>query len=176
MPTDPAVVESLAGQVAAVLASELERGLAPVLARLERVEGAQLAHAAYVVDAGALRERLAGLEARPPVPGPAGAPGADGRDGVDGLSLADFDLTFDGVRTFTASLGTGDRRQERTITLPIPVWRGIYQAGQVYERGDLVTVGGSMWHCQADRGTTTRPETADGAPFWRLCVKRGDRR
>ncbi len=42
-----------------------------------------------------------------------------------------------------------------------------------YAPGDVVTHGGSAWHCQKD--TAAQPDTANGAAFWKLMVKRGDR-
>jgi hypothetical protein len=91
-----------------------------------------------------LGERLAAVEARPPLPGPPGEnglpgpPGAPGRDGVDGK----------------AGL----------------VYCGVYVEGRTYERGDGVTWGGSFWHCNAE-ATTTKP--GDAAKDWTLMVKRG---
>lgn len=90
-----------------------------------------------------LCERLASLEARPPIPGPAGekgepgAPGAPGRDGVDGMPGLEY--------------------------------CGVYVDGRSYARGDLVTYAGSAWHCNDP--TTTKP--GEGAKAWTLMVKRG---
>lgn len=88
-------------------------------------------------------ERVAALEARPPLPGPAGTdgapgpPGAPGRDGVDGMAGLEY--------------------------------CGVYVDGRSYDRGDLVTWGGSAWHC--NEATATKP--GDGSKGWTLMVKRG---
>jgi hypothetical protein len=65
-----------------------------------------------------LRERIATLEARPPVAGPPGPPGPAGTDGLDGKD------------------GTAGLR-----------FAGVYLDGQTYAFGDLVTWAGSSWHC-----------------------------
>lgn len=48
-------------------------------------------------------------------------------------------------------------------------YRGVFNEGQAYVRGDVVTSGGSMWHCDAAR-TTEKPGTGKS---WTLSVKRG---
>lgn len=87
-----------------------------------------------------LQERIARVEARPQVPGPAGEPGPQGppgRDGIDGKPGLEF--------------------------------VGVYADGKSYEHGQLVTHGGSSWHC--NEATTSRP--GDGNKAWTLMVKRG---
>ena len=86
------------------------------------------------------RERLAVLESRESVPGPPGPPGPPGRDGNDGKDGAP------GLR-----------------------YLGVYVAGKTYDKGDLVTAGGSAWYCQ--HTTTTAP--GDGRQDWVLMVKHG---
>lgn len=46
-------------------------------------------------------------------------------------------------------------------------WKGVWSPAQDYARGQLVTCGGTLWHCNAD-GTTEKPGT--GAS-WSLMVK-----
>jgi hypothetical protein len=46
---------------------------------------------------------------------------------------------------------------------------GVFAEGQVYTLGQIVTAGGSAWHC--NEATSTRP--GDGAKAWTLMVKRG---
>lgn len=69
-----------------------------------------------------------------------GPPGAAGKDGADGK---------DG----TAGLS----------------YAGVYQDGQAYQKGELVTWAGSSWHCNGP--TTSKP--GDGASDWTLMIKRG---
>ena len=87
-----------------------------------------------------IRERLAVVETRAQVPGPAGKDGEPGPAGKDGV---------DGLAGLS--------------------FEGVYQDGQSYEKGQLVTWAGSSWHCNAP--TTTKP--GDGSKDWTLMVKRG---
>lgn len=87
---------------------ELRKGLSDVQAELRQ----------EVRENISLRERIAVLEARPPVPGPAGEPGPAGRDGKDGEPGK-----------------------------PGLEFAGVYQEGKSYERGHMVTWGGGSWHC-----------------------------
>ena len=96
----------------------LHAPLALQVAELEAADG----RAAITIDAvhttlGDLGTRLATLEARAPVPGPAGPPGEPGppgRDGIDGKSLQ---------------------------------YLGVHVDGKTYDAGDLVTDDGSVFYC-----------------------------
>jgi hypothetical protein len=46
---------------------------------------------------------------------------------------------------------------------------GVFQEGKQYEVGELVTWGGSMWHC--NEATELKP--GEGSKAWTLAVKRG---
>lgn len=93
-----------------------------------------------IKELAALRVQMAVMDARPQMPGPPGEKGEPGRDGIDGLpGLAG--LSFEGV----------------------------YQEGKAYERGSMVTWGGSMWHC--NEPTSSKPQ--DGVKVWTLAIKRG---
>jgi hypothetical protein len=140
--------------------------LAPVVARLRAVE-------TTAADVGPVRDRIGALETiaaemrqKLDVPGPAGPAGPPG---VDGLGFDDASVEHDGERLITISWARGDARAERSIKLPAMIYRGVYVQGTTYERGDVVTWAGSLWHANAD--TTTRP--GDGSPHWTLAVKRG---
>jgi len=52
------------------------------------------------------------------------------------------------------------------------IYRGVWRAG-AFVRGDVVTWGGSTWHC--NEHTEERPETVEGAKAWTLMTKRGDK-
>jgi hypothetical protein len=121
------------------------------------------------VDLASLRERLAVLETRQPVPGPPGQNGLDGRDGADGLRVDDLAASFDGDRTLTLTLQAGTRTKAIPVQLPIPRWQGVYTAARAYQVGDLVTWEGSARHCQ--QATSSKP--GDQSAAWRLMVKRG---
>ena len=91
----------------------------------------------------AVQERVAVLEVRPLLPGPAGkdgAPGLNGKDGAPGK---------DGLAGLS--------------------YEGVYQEGKAYEPGQLATWGGSAWHC--NEPTTSKP--GEGSQAWTLMIKRG---
>jgi hypothetical protein len=118
------------------------------------------------------QETIAKAVERIPVPKD-GAPGRDGRDGIDGkdgvdaLALENFSATLSG-RVLTLSLRAGD--QEKSVELHVPGlldYKGIFQRGQDYRAGDVVTYGGSLW---------LRKNDGDGPPpgdDWQLVVKGG---
>lgn len=96
----------------------------------------------------------------------------DGKDGKDGLGFDDFEEEFDGERTITRRYRSGDRVKEFKHTFPMMIYRGVFEPGKTYHRGDTTTWGGSLWHC--DQTTTTKPgEHAAGTKDWTLCAKRG---
>jgi hypothetical protein len=137
--------------------------LVSIAARLDAVDGR--VHEIAVKELGPLRERVAVVETRPPVPGP---PGKDGRDG---LSVEDLALAYDGpTRNLSVTLGTGDRTKAATVTVAgVPLHRGVWAAGDRYALGDMVTWAGSQWHCQAAEASTKPGESSE----WLLMVKRG---
>lgn len=57
----------------------------------------------------------------------------------------------------------------KTFSLPVLIYRDIFKDGTEYERGDVVTWGGSAWHCQVD-STKAKP---GNSPDWKLMVKEG---
>jgi len=137
----PLDIDAIADAVILVVKS----AIAPIVARLDALE----TKAPELVTAGALDvvradllARLATLEASR-IPGPPGPPGADGKDGAPGLDGKDG---APGLR-----------------------YKGVYEAGAVYELGDVVTWAGSAWHC-TDAHADTKPGA--GAP-WQLIVKAG---
>src|SRR5262245_55530238 len=147
---DPA---RLAGDVVDLL----QRALRPVLVRLGALDDRLTALSATVADTpatltalafelGAARERIALLEARPPLAGPMGDPG------TAGVGLADPAIEFDGQRTLTICLTDGRRH---VVTPPILIYQGVYTPGRLYAAGDAVTAGGNLWYCNA--ATTLRP-------------------
>lgn len=87
----------------------------------------------------------------------------DGENGKDALPLEDIEITQDG-RNVTLKLGP----VERTIKLDTVLDKGVWK-DEVYEKGDAVTYGGSLWIAQSDE--------QEGAPgtckSWRLAVKKG---
>lgn len=127
-------------------------------------------------DLSSLRERVAVVEVRAQVPGPAGkdgnngADGLKGKDGVDGLGWDDLAVAQVDDRTVTVKCVRGVQVKELgTLIFPVEIYRGVYLENKTYDRGDCVTWGGSEWHC--NEMTTTKP--GDGSKAWTLKVKRG---
>ena len=97
----------------------------------------------------ALRDKVAALESRAPVPGPMGPAGEPGQTGPQGDQGPPGEP---GSPATTVNLADADK--------------GTYKTGTAYFRGDLVTDAGAGWICKAD--TTDRPGTSAS---WRLCWK-----
>lgn len=53
----------------------------------------------------------------------------------------------------------------------LPIYKGVYKAGERYSRGNFVTHSGSVWHCNI--ATSDKP--GGGNPSWTLAVKSGAR-
>ncbi|WP_417585124.1 hypothetical protein [Pelagibacterium sp.] len=105
------------------------------------------------------------------VTGADGKDGENGKDGRDGFSLENFDATLmkDG-RTILLTFDQGDTIFKSEMGVPAMIYRGVYKEGQEYERGDTVTWGGSLWHCDAEK-TIEKPDSAQ--KHWTLAAKRG---
>lgn len=75
-------------------------------------------------------------------------------------------------RCFTVNTRTtGKQATAVTFGVPAMIYRDIYRDGSDYVRGDVVTWGGSTWHCQVDH-----PKGKPGSGGeWRLIVKEGQR-
>jgi hypothetical protein len=167
-------ITALAEGLAPVVCDLVAQGTAEVTRRQVLTE-VQLAHVVDVVkDLGAMRERLAVLETRAPVPGPSGAPG---RDGIDGVGFDDLIVEHDGERAFTVKCVRGDVvKGLGTFRLPAMIYRDVWTDGRTYEPGDVVTWARSIWHCK--KTTTLKPDGVardgpQGKDFWTLIVARG---
>lgn len=156
----------------------IAKGLAPVLreyvaecmAALELKEkGADGQPGARGPDGPEGRAGRDGRDGIPGVPGEKGLPGADGRHGVDGLGFDDLAVLHDGERGLTLRFFKGDVVKEFAFTIPAVIYRGVYAAGKTYHKGDMVTWGGAMWHCE--KAGVSKPEERSGD--WKLAVKQG---
>jgi integrin beta 3 len=147
MDSNAPVVDESAVVVAAI-ETAVRTALAPVVERLRTVETMAAEVSARVV------------EGPPGPPGPPGAPG---------FGFDDMRVEYDGERTITLAWSRGDVKAEQAIKIPAMLYRGVFVPGRMYDKGDCVTFGGSIWHANAE--TTTRP--GDGSPAWTLAVKRG---
>jgi hypothetical protein len=78
----------------------------------------------------------------------------------------------DDPRLFIAhSRLTGKDTIVNQFRVPAMIYRDIYKPESEYLRGDVVTWGGSTWHCQADNPKTAPSDSSE----WRLMVKEGRR-
>ena len=79
-----------------------------------------------------------------------------------------------GVRTRL----TGRKTKAEDVNLfrvPVMLYRGIWKPEGEYGRGDVVTYGGSTWHCLTDGAKLMPSENGSKDPQWRLIVKEGRR-
>lgn len=130
-------------------------------------------------------EGIAGRDGRDalPMPGPQGErgekgiDGRDGKDGKDGITIEHLKAAVTEMRAelraeIVKSIRFSGRQWsidgEVIATVPVPVYRGVFQSDQQYEAGDLATFGGSVWHC--NNATTEKPGTNGN---WTLAVKAG---
>ena len=117
-------------------------GLAPVVGRLRR--------SALPDDPLRPDRRARSPRARP---GPTGGPG------VDGLGFDDATVSATAERTMRIAWARGDAgRNARTF--PVMLYRGV-RPGTRYERRDVVTWAGSLWHAT---NATTSARPGDRAP------------
>ncbi|EEQ9943846.1 phage portal protein, partial [Escherichia coli] len=88
---------------------------------------------------------------------------------VDGV--ADIDVSMTGERLFSVVVRqSSGQRTEKTFSLPVMLYRGVFRAGETYHPGDTVTWGGSLWHCNSMTGD--KPGEAHSLA-WTLAAKRG---
>jgi hypothetical protein len=121
-------------------------------------------------DVAGMRERLAVAEVKTGVPGPPGKDGKDGKDGTDGFGFDDLTIEQLDERTAVYKGTKDDRvREFGRFKSHAMIQRGVWLEGKSYERGDVVTWGGSQWHANED--TATKP--GEDAKAWTLVVKRG---
>jgi hypothetical protein len=73
-----------------------------------------------------------------------------------------------GAQSTDALLALADRVEALEQQQKSLQYCGTWESGRKYAKGNFVTDGGSVWHC--DRETTQRPGPGDA---WTLAVKRG---
>lgn len=108
------------------------------------------------------------------IQGADGTPGTDGRDGIDFTPDDLLSLSFDpDRRVLTWQFHRGDVQTAFDVQLRgLMLYRGVFEQGQAYLAGDVVTWGGSAWIAKAD--TTEKPGIAtEASRAWKLCVKGG---
>jgi hypothetical protein len=95
----------------------------------------------------------------------------DGKDGADGLGFDDLDVVQTGDRTIEIRFMRAEKTKVFGFKFPWLIDRGVWKVGTVYERGDVVTWGGSSWIVVCDN-PGGKPK--DGvSPDWRLMAKSG---
>jgi hypothetical protein len=93
-----------------------------------------------------------------------------GPRGADGLGFDDLQITHDGERTFTFKMIRGKEVKEDSFVIPCMIYRSVWREQPTgYQRGDVVTWGGSTWVALKD--TTEKPDS--GGASWQLAVKKG---
>jgi len=97
----------------------------------------------------------------------------------DGLLAAGWDVMVEGVSALVISQGEDSRelsvaamltsgvKMVSDFRVPAMIYREIWREGE-YNEGDVVTWGGSAWHCQ--QKTTDKPGISSA---WKLMVKHG---
>lgn len=87
-------------------------------------------------------------------------------DGVFGVAVKQGE----NLRSFSVrSVLVSGHESVQEFTMPVMIQRGVHIGGNAYERGDVVTLDGSQWHCEVDR-TKERPGASKD---WILIVKHG---
>lgn len=115
-----------------------------------------------MVDAAAVR-----AVAAMPVP----KDGKDGRD-AENVNIADVGGELVGRDLKLRFLFAGGAEKEISLRLTgIAIYQSVFASGHEYERGDMVTHDGSVWHCEVER---TRSTPGKGNKDWKLAVKRGN--
>jgi hypothetical protein len=106
-----------------------------------------------------------------------GKDGLNGKDGADGLNGKDG-VGFDELTTSLEDEGrtivlkyvrSGLVAREDRLSIPLPLYRGVWKSEQLYKAGDTVTHRGSVWY--ANKDTSERPD--EGSGDWILQVKHG---
>ncbi|EEX4328854.1 phage portal protein, partial [Escherichia coli] len=88
---------------------------------------------------------------------------------VDGV--ADIDVSMTDERLFSVVIRQSSGQcTEKTFSLPVMLYRGVFRTGEIYHPGDTVTWGGSLWHCNSMTGDKPGEAHSSG---WTLAAKRG---
>jgi polyhydroxyalkanoate synthesis regulator phasin len=116
-----------------------------------------------------LQREVAGLKARKPFDGT--AVGQKMAEAVRGYCDKAFDDIHDRIDRLERRLDDMRERVRQIQTRPQLRFAGQFRDhdGKVFEPGDLVSSGGSLWACMKD--TSTRPSMDN--EFWQLAVRKG---
>lgn len=97
----------------------------------------------------------------------------NGGGGFDVIQQGIADVSYEhrSERSIEISVEMTDgTKRTASMHFAVPLYRGIWKQGS-YERGDMVTRDGSMWHCNVQT-TEAMPGTS---PDWQMAVRRGDK-
>jgi hypothetical protein len=86
---------------------------------------------------------------------------------VEGIAAVVVTQGDDQRELTVAAMLTSGTKAVCGFTLPVMIYREVWKEGE-FQRGDVVTWGGSAWHCQ--QKTTDKPGTSSA---WRMMVKEG---
>jgi hypothetical protein len=112
-----------------------------------------------------------GLQGEKGEPGPRGETGERGESGEAGKDGAPGEPGIDGAPGERGEKGDpGEAGKDGVITTKVAAYKDVWKEGEVYGLGDFVTLGGSLWHCNAPTWTNEKPGTTE---TWTLAVKRG---
>lgn len=101
-----------------------------------------------------------------------GAKGEPGRDGRDGIEIDHLMVEQVDERSFAVKAVQGEIvRTLGACSMPVVIYRGVWEAGRTYQAGEAVTWGGSLWIAKSE--TTAKPEDHGAVRAWQLAVKRG---
>lgn len=91
------------------------------------------------------------------------------KKGKDGLGFDDMTLEMADEKTIRLVFERGSERKEKTFAIPAMIYRGVYSEAKEYTAGDMVTWGGSLWHCNEKTGLAPKEDNA----AWTLAAKKG---
>lgn len=173
----PEELAAIVNGMTPVIRDYVARMVGPLAHRMTVAETQLAAVVSQTTAVGPLRERVAVLETRAPVPGP---PGAPGQDGVDGLGYDDLAVEQVDETTVTIKAIRGDHtRVIGSVTFPVARFTGDYEVGRAYTPGQWVRTKSAIWHCRV--ATTLAPDAvtydASGKPagpqgkdYWTLVL------
>lgn len=92
-------------------------------------------------------------------------------DGIASFEEKELDeRTIESTTIFSSGKRFTSQRKSRHL-----IYRRTFDELRTYDAGDVVTWGGSMWHCNVDGAKGVKPKSIGSEEIWTLSVKQGDR-
>lgn len=88
---------------------------------------------------------------------------------VNGISSINIEQSDPRSFNITVSCSNGET-EVKQFSIPTLIYKGVFQNGNTYQKGDTVTWAGSLWHC--DEETADKPGEIN-SKGWTLAAKRG---